>query len=125
MQRNDKLQFIERLGSTAGACQKQKPKPVAFLVDVKDLLFFLWNCDEYDYKHPRQFNQLSFSVILMANYGLRPGEVVESSQHRASGEGITYGDVDFSLTRKDGRLIYVLTICLRFRKNHRNRESEA
>lgn len=69
--------------------------------------------------------QISFYFLLAAFYGLRPGEVVESSTHRGSNEGLKYKDVELFLVRYDEGLQYQLRICLRNRKFKRGKEGEA
>lgn len=68
--------------------------------------------------------QFSFWLDIIANWGLRPGEFVESSSHRGSNEGVHYGDITFSLVRKRNELVYQIKIMLRNRKFARDDKSK-
>jgi hypothetical protein len=70
--------------------------------------------------------QLTFYILVCSFWGLRPGEIVESSVHPGSNEGIKYGDITLSLVRHEqtGSLIYQIIITLRNRKFKRDLESE-
>ncbi|KAF2680670.1 hypothetical protein K458DRAFT_256458, partial [Lentithecium fluviatile CBS 122367] len=116
--------YIKDLGTTEGASTKKRSKPVAFYKDAEDTLSYLWRCDEYQYQHPRIRIQITWSILLEAFYGLRPGEMIESSTHRGSNEGIHYGDITLALTRHEGALRYQIEIRLRNRKFKRGLEGE-
>lgn len=87
-------------------------------------MFYLWNCSEKQYLNPRAMVQFSFYLDIIAYWGLRPGEVVESSSHRGSNEGIHYGDIMFSLVPKKGKLVYQIHLMLRNRKFARDDKSK-
>ncbi|KAF1937317.1 hypothetical protein EJ02DRAFT_437966 [Clathrospora elynae] len=116
--------FIKALAKREGASTKARPKSVALCVDSEAILFYLWCCDEYTFTHPRIMVQLTFFLQILTFWGLRPGEVVESSVHRGSNKGIKYGDVTLSLVRCKEGLLYQLSIRLRNRKFKRGVESE-
>ncbi|KAF2023070.1 hypothetical protein EK21DRAFT_15133, partial [Setomelanomma holmii] len=92
----------------------------------EEILTYLWCCDEYTYAHPRIMVQLTFYILVTSYWGVRPGEIVESSVHRGSNEGIKYQDIKFSLVRhkRTGSLIYQIVLTLRNRKFKRAVESE-
>ncbi|OCL09615.1 hypothetical protein AOQ84DRAFT_290901, partial [Glonium stellatum] len=117
--------FINNLPAKEGISTKSRTKTVAFFPVVEELIYFMWACDEYDWKHPRCMQQTSFILIMMGSYGLRPGEILESCIHRGSNQGLTYGDVEFSLTWHKGALRLLLLINLRLRKGRRGKESQA
>ncbi|KAF1978401.1 hypothetical protein BU23DRAFT_564002 [Bimuria novae-zelandiae CBS 107.79] len=86
---------------------------------VEDMIFFGLACDEYSHAHPRLIVQNHFCLIIMAVYGLRPGEFVEAGNHRGSGEGLAYGDMELSLHYHKGVPRYQLRMQLRYRKRYR------
>ncbi|THV66362.1 hypothetical protein D6D28_08415 [Aureobasidium pullulans] len=111
---------------TEGASTAGRAKPLASVEVAKDLVYFLWACDEYSLKHPRIRVQLSFAMLLMMYEGLRPGEFTECSSRRGKNEGFMYRD--FSLQRQplpNNKEIWVLAVSIRNRKNHRNIEKDA
>lgn len=116
-------QFIKNL-KFAGASTASRPRAVAYLEQANEILFYLWNCSEKEYQHPRMMVQFSFYLDVIANWGLRPGEIVESSSHRGSNEGIHYGDITLSLVRRDEKLVYQVKIMLRNRKFARDDKSK-
>jgi hypothetical protein len=69
--------------------------------------------------------QLTFYILVTSFWGVRPGEIVESSVHRDSNEGIKYQDIKLSLCRHErtGSLIYQIILTLRLRKFRRSDES--
>ncbi|ORY12460.1 hypothetical protein BCR34DRAFT_482612 [Clohesyomyces aquaticus] len=91
------ITFIEDLPSLEGASTKKRTKSVAHYSDIEDILYYLWCCDDYVWRHPRQMVQISFYLLVVAYYGLRPGEIVESSSHRNSNEGVKYKDASLCL----------------------------
>ncbi len=110
------IQVLTRLVKKEGASTKARPKPVALFADSEAIRYYLMCCDEFSYAHPRIRPQIDFYIIIASFYGLRPSEVVESTSHRRSNEGLTYGDFTFSLVRRNGALIYHISIVLRLRK---------
>ncbi|KAF1831979.1 hypothetical protein BDW02DRAFT_590747 [Decorospora gaudefroyi] len=101
-------------------------KPVASIAVARDLVHFLWSCDEYQYTHPHAMLQLAFLVQIYANLGTRPGEAIESDAWIQSNEGLQYQD--FALKRRtcgeyEGQ--YQLVIQLRNRKGNRRQLKEA
>ena len=91
---------------------------MALYVDSEENITFLWCCDEYTYTHPRIMIQLTFYILVSSYWGLRPGEIVETSIHRGSTESFQYQDISLSLFRhkETGSLIYQMVITLRNRK---------
>ena len=89
------------------------------LADAEEIFSFMWTCDEYEYAHPRLMNQLSFCLIFMAYYGLRPGEIIEAGNHVGSDKGLTYGDIDLSLHHHNGAPRYQMRVQLQYRKRYR------
>ncbi|KAF2744367.1 hypothetical protein M011DRAFT_171689 [Sporormia fimetaria CBS 119925] len=117
--------YINNLAKTEGACTATRHKSVAYALDADEIQFYLWNCSERVYAHPRTMVQLSFLLHIISVWGLRTGEMTESSTHRGSNEGIHYGDVCLSLARcQDGVLRYQITIALRNRKFCRGNEGK-
>ncbi|KAF1352467.1 hypothetical protein BDV97DRAFT_282815, partial [Delphinella strobiligena] len=114
------------LANEFGASTKGRPKPLANMDVVQDLLHFLWACDEYTFRHPRVRVQLSFSLLILAYLGLRPGEFAVSSMNRDTNEGLKYKDVCLYLVPwSDGQTKIVMSIKIRNRKNHRNNDAES
>jgi hypothetical protein len=68
--------------------------------------------------------QFSFWLHVTCIWGLRTGEMTESSTHRGSNEGVHYGDVTFSLVRRGDELAYEIKIELRNRKFNRDNASK-
>lgn len=114
------------MASRGTVSTKSRPKALALWVDSEEILTFLWCCDEYTFKHPRIMIQLSFFILVASYWGLRPGEIVESSSHRGSNEGIQYGDVSLSLCRNQESegLRYQLDIAIRNRKFARQQDGK-
>ena len=82
-----------------------KPKSVAYVLDADEIQFYLWNCCERVFLHPRMMVKFSFWLHLVSVWGLRTGEVTESSSHCGSNEGTHYGDVTFSLVARECQLV--------------------
>lgn len=101
-----------------------RPKSVAYAVDADEIQYYLWNCCERVFLHPRMIVQFSFWLHLISVWGLRTGEVTESSSHRGSNEGVHYGDITFSLVAHACQLRYQIKIALRNRKFSRGNESK-
>lgn len=59
------LQRIKLLTHSGEASTIGRLKPLASVSVIKDMLYFLWACDEYTFKHPRIRVQLSFSILIM------------------------------------------------------------
>lgn len=66
--------------------------------------------------------QLTFWISLVTHWGLRVGELVESSTHRSSNEGLKYKDIVLKLYRHEGVLRYQIAIDIRNRKFTRDYE---
>ncbi|KAF2744175.1 hypothetical protein M011DRAFT_450125 [Sporormia fimetaria CBS 119925] len=117
--------YIDNLAKTEGACTATREKTLAYALDADEIQFYLWNCSEYVYAHPRAMVQFSFLLHIISVWGLRTGEITESTSHQGSNEGIKYGDVSLSLARCDkGALQYQITIALRNRKFCRGNEGK-
>ncbi|KAF1922500.1 uncharacterized protein M421DRAFT_10501 [Didymella exigua CBS 183.55] len=116
--------FIRELANTRGASTAMRPKSVAFALDADEIQYYLWNCSERVYAHPRMMVQFSFWLHVVSVWGLRTGEVTESSSHRGSNEGIHYGDITLSLVAREGQLRYQIKITLRNRKFARGIQSK-
>lgn len=91
---------------------------------VEALLFFIWNCDDFVYRHPRSATQISFLLLLLGYLGIRPGEAIESTAHLSTNEGLTYGDTELRLVLFRGVHRLQLIIRLGLRKNHRENDAE-
>lgn len=102
-----------------GASTKRRTKPVALFNDVEHIIHFMWCIDTYEWLHPRQMIQMTWYLLVAAYYGLRPGEIIQSSSHREENEGVLYKDTALYLTRHDDRPKYLLKVRLRNRKNQR------
>ena len=72
---------------------KARPKSLADHGVARDILHFLWACDEHEMAHPRMRLQMSFAILLLFYTGARPGEIIESTQHKKSNEGLQYQDI--------------------------------
>lgn len=70
------------------ASVKARPRSLANRAVVLDLLHFLWAYDEDPFYTSRTRIQLSLAIMLLFYLGDRPGEIVESSKHRGSNEGL-------------------------------------
>jgi len=117
------LQFITKeLPNLEKASEQSRPKPVAGIAVVEEMVTFMWRYDEYRYAHPRLQIQIGLFLIMLGDYGLRPGEVIESTSHRFSNEGQTYGDVELSINWQDGEWTYQISRHLRYRKNYRGKD---
>ncbi|KAK6418935.1 hypothetical protein LTR95_017122 [Oleoguttula sp. CCFEE 5521] len=64
-------------------------KSVADAESIRDLLSYLWRFDEHAFKHPQTRLNLALLILIEHYHGTRPGELVESSAHPGSGEGLT------------------------------------
>lgn len=118
------MQYIANLLKLAGASTAVRQKSIAYALDSDEIQFYLWNCSERAYAHPRTMVQFSFWLDIVTVWGLRTGEVVESSTHRGSNEGIHYGDVSLSLAPWQGLLRYEVKIALRNRKFCRDNDGK-
>jgi hypothetical protein len=120
---NSISQYIRSLAAAGALSVEARAKPLALFVDSEAIITFLWCYDEYSYTHPRIRIQLTFYILVVSYWGLRPGEIVESSVHRGSNEGFKYKDVAMSLVRYQQTLRYQLSITLRNRKFKRGQKS--
>ncbi|TKA23571.1 hypothetical protein B0A54_17771 [Friedmanniomyces endolithicus] len=106
-----------------GLSTKPRPKALADGPVVQDILRYLWVHDEFDYQHPRMRVQLTLAVYVLHYLGLRPGELVESSAHTGSNQGLWYKDLTvFAYPDTAGRARSVVQPTIRNRKNRRDRE---
>ncbi|KAI7489735.1 hypothetical protein KC357_g2124 [Hortaea werneckii] len=102
---------------------KSRPKSLADGPVVRDVLHYLWALDEYEYSHPRMRIQTSLAILVLYYLGLRPGELVESSAHNGSNEGIWYGDLDIRMkANAEGQREFTVQLLVRNRKGRRGRE---
>jgi hypothetical protein len=93
---------------------------------VVDVRYFLWACDTKDLGHGRNRLQLSLAVLIMIYLGLRPRELVESSNYKKSNEGILYKDLTVVVSHDEkGDLVYACMIKIRNRKWARGCEKKA
>lgn len=100
-----------------GASTKGRPKPLADVDLDRDVLYFLWVCDEYVFEYSRLRIQLAFAVLLLVYLGLRPGDFTESSAWRKSNEDLIYKDIELSaILCKDGLVRLVLKLNIKNRK---------
>jgi integrase len=102
-----------------------RPKPLAPMPVARDLIKFLFTCDEYKDLHPRIRIQLVFSIQLMLLIGVRPGEIVESDAWYRSNEGLLYKDVDVIHLQSHTYTGWLLHVRLRNRKGHREYKKHA
>lgn len=121
------LQWIDgALVKREKAEKRVRPKPLASSQVIVDLLHYLWACDEYEYTHPRTRLHISLSLLLLIFLGLRPGELVESSSHAGSNEGVRYKDVTFmAVLGTNGRRTLVAQVRIRNRKFARGQDGKA
>lgn len=101
-----------------------RPRYIAYGLDSDEIQYYVWNYSERVYLHPRTMVQFSLWLAIVTAWGVRPGELVESSSHRGSNEGIHYGDITFSLAIWESILRYEMAIALRNRKFCRNDEGK-
>jgi len=120
------LKFISKeLRDVEGLSTKEKPKALADGPVVIDILRYLWIHDEYEYPHPRMRLQLAFSILVMHFVGLRPGELVESTAHQGSNEGLLWKDVDIMMIpNREGAPLFVAQLRIRNRKGRRDSEGD-
>lgn len=101
-----------------------KTQNYTYALDADELQFHLWNVTERVYASPRMMVQFSLWLDVTALWGLRTGEFVESSTHRAFNEGAHYGDVNSRLVRRPKGLVYEVKIRLRNHKFARDDKSK-
>lgn len=117
-------QLIEKqLPQSEGLSTKAYDKPLAPLHVSKDIVRFLWACDEYRFQHPRARLQLAFSMVILTLMGTRPGEFIESSNWKDTNEGLLYRDVKLLRSSEDNGQ-FVLHVQLRNRKGHRHNQKQ-
>ncbi|KAF2736965.1 hypothetical protein EJ04DRAFT_595134 [Polyplosphaeria fusca] len=122
-ERKEVYQYLSKLPETDSTSTRKRTKPVGLYTDVADLIYFCLCCDEYEWRHPREMIQVLWILELMAYWGLRPGEIIESCIHPGSYEGIAYEDCSLYLIRtEDNTLQFELKISLRYRKFKRKNE---
>ncbi|KAF4556065.1 Hypothetical protein D9617_1g079400 [Elsinoe fawcettii] len=123
--------FIRQLPTLENASTKAKEKPLASPEVVIDVIDFLWRFDEYAFKTeaPRWRLQISFALLLMLFFGLRPGEFTDNRSDNkrkdendtlAIGDGFKYGDFEPIAIAQDGGIRWVLKVRLRLRKGVRH-----
>ncbi|KAF2181811.1 hypothetical protein K469DRAFT_791569 [Zopfia rhizophila CBS 207.26] len=94
--------LIDELVQLDGAITKTREQHIVCFVAVEDLLYFIWKCHEDDYHHSRYMTQVSFILLLLGFFGIRPGQAVKSNAHRLINRGLTYGETSFHLTWFNG-----------------------
>ncbi|WPH01245.1 Hypothetical protein R9X50_00408200 [Acrodontium crateriforme] len=100
-----------------------RPKLLADGPVVRDVLHYFWVCDEYTYEHPRTRAQITFAIVVMHYLGLRPGEIVESTAHRRTNEGIHYRDLKILMFADEvGHRRFAIKLHVRNRKGRRDRD---
>ncbi len=87
---------------------------------LRDMLHYLFVCDEHEFPDDRIRVQLAFTWLIQAYSGCRPGSIVESTQHRGTNDGLLYQDVLLQAERKNGELQYCIAVEFRHRKGRPN-----
>ncbi|KAK3672642.1 hypothetical protein LTR78_007454 [Recurvomyces mirabilis] len=114
-----------RLRNAESLTTKARPKPLADGPVVRDVLRYLWVNDEYEYEHPRVRLQLTLAVFILHYIGLRPGELVESSCHAGSNEGLLYGDFKFlMIPDSQGQPTFAIQPKIRNKKGRRGEDDK-
>jgi hypothetical protein len=123
---NDRFTHLieQQLPQTERLSTKSYDKPLAPLRVSKDVLRFLWACDEYRFAHPRARIQLAFSIVILTLTGTRPGEFVESSGWKDTNEGLLYRDVQLFRSSSEDYEGFLLHVQLRNRKGHRHNNKQ-
>ncbi|KAK6399538.1 hypothetical protein LTR95_019419, partial [Oleoguttula sp. CCFEE 5521] len=98
-----------------------RSKSVADHMATRDILQYLWVHDEHPFKHPRTRLNIACATLLVHYNGTRPGELVESTLHQLSGEGLTWEHIQFWLIcDSNGRRLWGTNIYELWRKGRRN-----
>ncbi len=90
--------------------------------DLRDLIHFLFVCDEATVLGDRMRVQLAFCMLIMAYTGSRPGTIMQPSYRDSDpgNSGLLYGDFKVQVQKIDGVIVFALVIKFRLRKNHRH-----
>jgi hypothetical protein len=102
-----------------------RSKPLAPIEVAKDIIKFLFACDEYQNLHSRMRIQLVFAIQLLLLTGVRPGEIIESDAWSKSNEGLLYKDIDLVYSQSSAYTGWLLYIKIRNRKGHREYKKHA
>ncbi|KAF7889364.1 uncharacterized protein EAF01_010857 [Botrytis porri] len=73
-----------------GLSTRTRKKPIAKIIDLKDLIGFLWMNDPVNFLHERTRVQLALLILMTTFTASRPGPIVESHACCLSGQAILY-----------------------------------
>ncbi|SMR57364.1 unnamed protein product [Zymoseptoria tritici ST99CH_3D1] len=114
--------FIEKeLWEAEGLSTKARKKALADLPVIEDVLDFLWQRDEFVYKHPRIRIQIATGILCIWYMGVRTGEFTENACSLPN-EGLLWKDFNISLIY-DSSPTFHIQVQLRNRKGRRGKES--
>ncbi|KAK6430070.1 hypothetical protein LTR95_013780, partial [Oleoguttula sp. CCFEE 5521] len=123
---NSSIQTYVRKDLAPILSKLHRSKSVADHTATRDILQYLWMHDEHPFKHPQTRLNIALATLLVHYNGTRPGELVESSLHRLSGEGLTWEHIEFWLIcDSNGRRLWGANIYELWRKGRRNMHSLA
>lgn len=117
------LEFFVKgiLLESEGLSTKGRPKALADLPVIVDVLDFLWQRDEYTWRCPRRRVQLAMGILFIWYMGLRTGEFIHNACSLPN-EGILWKDINISLLYESSPSFHV-QVTIRNRKGKRGKES--
>ena len=101
-----------------------KVKPLATSLVIEDIIEYLWKCDEHEYEHPRMRVQVALAILIFRYTGMRPGELVESSEYLGSNEGLLWKDIQFWKAMTPTGPTFGCYLTMRNRKGRRDRRDK-
>lgn len=131
---NEELESMEELrifikttlAKSLGLSTKTRPKPIASLNDLQDILSYLWMNDPVNFLYERARIQIALLVLILVYTAARPGAIIESHAYYMTGQAMLYKDIKFTLLQNPdgGRPLMSLLLTFNLRKNERGDDGE-
>ncbi|KAF7880459.1 uncharacterized protein EAF02_007305 [Botrytis sinoallii] len=114
------------LAKSLGLSTKTRPKPIASLNDLQDILGYLWMNDPLNFLYERARVQIALLILILVYTASRPGAVIESHAYYMTGQSMRYKDIKFTLQQSPdgGRPLMSILFTFNLRKNERDDEGE-
>ncbi|KAF5877807.1 uncharacterized protein Bfra_002177 [Botrytis fragariae] len=114
------------LAKSLGLSTKTRPKPIASLNDLQDILGYLWMNDPLNFLYERARVQIALLILILVYTASRPGALIESHAYYMTGQSMRYKDIKFSLQQSldGGRPLMSILFTFNLRKNERDDEGE-
>ncbi|TGO90359.1 hypothetical protein BPOR_0067g00010 [Botrytis porri] len=114
------------LARSLGLSTKTRPKPIASLNDLKDIIGYLWMNDPLNFLYERARVQIALLILMLVYTASRPGAVIDSHAYYMTGQAMRYKDIKLTLQQNPngGRPLMSILFTFNLRKNERDDEGE-